>query len=459
MTTTQPPKKLWETAATLDPLVERYTVGDDPDNDLQLLPYEVYGTLGHAAGLCRIGVLSPEEFVAVRKTLNDLLFHVLDFKIERRQEDIHTAVEQYLTAKLGDVGAKIHAGRSRNDQVQVDVRLFLKERLLRVHGLACETARSWATFGKKNADALLPGYTHMQRAMPTTVGHWAASHAEALLENARLLKAAYVEADSCPLGSGAGYGASLPLERDYVSQALGFARVQRNTLRVQTSRPRLEAVVLSALSILARDIGVLAEDLCLYSTAEFGFFKLDETFTTGSSIMPQKRNPDVAELTRARAALFPGWLQQALAVGALSSGYHRDYQLTKGPLFDGVRTALEMLEMVERMPRSLAIDTERCKASVTEDLLSTQKALELVEKGVPFREAYRRVADKARSAAAGAKPASKVTLPDYCGAPGNPGFAELASDHHAEAEWSRAEYQKLGTAWRRLLKLDPPATV
>ncbi len=457
MNATNPPKKLWETSPTLDPLVERYTVGDDPDNDLQLLPYEVYGTLGHAAGLCRIGVLSAAEFLAVRKTLNDLLFHVPDFKIERHQEDIHTAVEQYLTAKLGDVGAKIHAGRSRNDQVQVDVRLFLKERILRIHGLACETARSWTSFGKKHGEVLVPGYTHLQRAMPTTVGHWAASHAEGLLENARLLRSVYVEADSSPLGSGAGYGASLPLDREFVSQALGFARVQRNTLRVQTSRPRLEAAVLSTLAILARDIGVLAEDLCLYSTAEFGFFALDENFTTGSSIMPQKRNPDVVELTRARAALFPGWLQQALAVGALSSGYHRDYQLTKGPLFDGIRTAIDMLEMVERMPRSLSVNAARCKAAVTEDLMSTQKALELVERGVPFREAYRRVAEKARSA--NPKPASKVALPDYEGAPGNPGFAPLAADHALEAEWSRAEYQKLGTVWRRLLKLDPPATV
>ncbi|MBI4349191.1 MAG: argininosuccinate lyase [Elusimicrobia bacterium] len=455
MTTTHTPKKLWETAPTLDPLVERYTVGDDPDNDLQLLPYEVYGTLGHAAGLCRIGVLSPAEFRRVREALGELLFKEFDFKIAREQEDIHTAVEQYLTAKLGDVGAKIHAGRSRNDQVQVDVRLFLKERLLRVHGLACEAARAWGTFGKKHAEVLVPGYTHLQRAMPTTVGHWAASHAEALLENARLVRAAFIEADSCPLGSGAGYGASLPLDREYVSQVLGFSRVQRNTLRVQTSRPRLEAAVLSALAILARDIGVLSEDMCLFTTAEFGFFSLDESFTTGSSIMPQKRNPDVVELTRARAALFPGWLHQALAVGALPSGYHRDYQLTKGPLFDGIRTAVEMLEMVERMPRSLSVNAERCRAAVTEDLLSTQKALELVERGVPFREAYRRVAEKARSAGASSRPAGKVELPDYCGAPGNPGFSDLAADHASEAEWSRAEYQSLGTAWRRLLKLEP----
>ncbi|MBI4422646.1 MAG: argininosuccinate lyase, partial [Elusimicrobia bacterium] len=317
-------RKLWETEAALDSRVERYTVGDDPDDDAQLLPYEAYGTLAHAAGLAKIGILTGREVKAVARTLRRLLAKAGEFRIARSQEDIHTAIEQHLTARLGELGAKIHAGRSRNDQVQVDLRLFLKDRFLQAHGLACEAARSWAAFGKAHGGVLMPGYTHLQRAMPTTLGHWAASHAEALLENARLLRRGFDEVDCCPLGSGAGFGTPLPLERAYVSRLLGFARVQRNTLRVQTSRPRLEAVVLSALAALARDLGVLAEDLCLYATAEFGFIALDEAFTTGSSIMPQKRNPDVVELTRARAALFPGWLLQTLSVGARSSGYHRD---------------------------------------------------------------------------------------------------------------------------------------
>ncbi len=446
--------KLWQTQSSLDPLVEAYTVGNDPEMDMQLLPYEIYGSLAHAAGLCRIGVLSPEEFKAARQALRALLVRPAEFKISREQEDIHTAVEQHLTAALGDVGAKIHAGRSRNDQVQADLRLFLMDRLLRIHGLACEAARSWAVFGKRHEAVLMPGYTHLQRAMPTTVGHWAASHAEALLENARLVRHALEEVDASPLGSAAGYGAHLPVDRAYVAKLMGFSRVQRNTLRVQTSRPRVEAVVLSALTVLARDLGVLASDLCLYATAEFGFISLPEAYTTGSSLMPQKRNPDVLELTRGRAALFPGWLQQVLAVGQLPSGYHRDYQLTKAPLFDAVKSATLMLEMLERLPATLKVDEARCRAAVTEDMLSTAKALGLVEKGVPFREAYRQVADAARAAKDAPKTAARVELPQTLGSPGNPGWTDLGADQAAEAGWGREAYQQLGAAWSKLLKLE-----
>lgn len=445
-------RKLWETGSNLDPLAERYTVGDDPVHDLVLLPYEVYGSLAHAAGLVKIGVLTKSEFAAVQAELKALLQDP-SFRIAREQEDVHTAVEQRLTAKLGETGSKVHAGRSRNDQVQACLRLYLKDALLSLHDKALTAAKAWAAFGAAHSETLAPGYTHLQRAMPTTVGHWAASHAEALVEDSRLLKAAYAEADASPLGSAAGYGATLPLQRAYVARAAGFGRVQRNTLRVQTSRPRLEAVTLSALAVLARDLGVLAEDLCLWATAEFGFVKLPDSFTTGSSIMPQKRNPDVVELTRARAALFPGWLAQALSLGARSSGYHRDYQLGKGPLFAAVQTASDMLEMLTRLPAGLAVRPERLRAAVTEDTLATAKALALVKKGVPFREAYRKVADEARKA--DPKPAASVELPDYEGAPGNPGFAAIERDRKAEASWGRGERARLSGAWAGLLKLRP----
>lgn len=444
-------RKLWETASRLDSVVERYTVGQDPTLDRGLLPYEVYGSLAHAAGLARIGILSKRDFTSLRKALARLLRRPQAFFITRAQEDIHTAVEQYLTRAVGDAGRRIHTGRSRNDQVQTDLRLYLKDRLLALHARTCAAAEAWRSFGARHARVLMPGYTHLQRAMPTTMGHWAASHAEAFLENARFLRAAYAEVDAGPLGSGAGYGVPLPLPRAYVARLLGFSRVQRNTLRVQTSRPRVEAVVLSALAVLARDAGVLADDLRLYATAEFGFLKLPEAFTTGSSIMPQKRNPDVVELTRARAALFPGWLQQVLAIGALSSGYHRDYQLTKGPLLAAVETADEMLAMLARLPGPIQVDAARCRAAVTEDMLATHQALALVRTGVPFREAYRRVAEAARSAGTAARPAGKVELPDYPGAPGDPGFSALKREAGQEAAWSRRESARLHKIWDRLL--------
>ena len=304
-------KKLWQTRTNLDSLVEAYTVGNDPELDSRLLRYEVYGSLAHAAGLKKIGVLTNKEFSALRAELTKLHDRPGAFRVTREQEDVHTAVEQRLTKVLGDAGAKIHAGRSRNDQVQVDLRLFLKDRLLELHAQAGAAAAAWTEFGLRHQGTTIPGYSHLQRAMPTTIGHWAASHAEALWDGQRALRAAFDEADASPLGSAAGYGVMLPLDRPYVAKLLGFARVQRNTLRVQSCRPRLEAAVLSSLTLLARDLGVLAWDLSLYSTAEFGFLKLSDSFTTGSSIMPQKKNPDVVELTRARAALFPGWARSS----------------------------------------------------------------------------------------------------------------------------------------------------
>ncbi len=443
-------KKLWETGRRLDAAVEEYTVGDDPALDLELLTYEVYGSLAHAAGLRKIGILSDKELSSVRAAFRDLWKKRRTFTIARAQEDVHTAVEQHLTRKLGATGAKIHTGRSRNDQVQVDLRLMLMDKLLALHEHSCLAAEAWSEFGGEWDTTPLPGYTHLQRAMPSTVGHWAASHAEALLENARALRWAFEEADALPLGSAAGYGVPLPLDRALVAKLLGFSRVQRNTLRVQTSRPRIEAAAVSALSLLARDLGVLAWDLSLYTTAEFGFLSLDRSFTTGSSLMPQKKNPDVVELTRARAALFPGWLHQILALGQLPSGYHRDYQLTKGPLLSALRTASRMLGVAERLPSSLTVDPVRCREAVTEDMLATHKTITLVKTGLPFREAYRRVADTAR-AAGPLRSAATIEWPDYPGAPGNPDWDAVTKDRLALEEWNLSQRRRLQNCWDALL--------
>jgi argininosuccinate lyase len=443
-------KKLWQTQTDLDSVVEAYTVGDDPALDSRLLRYEVYGSIAHAAGLKKIGVLSAREFAALRAELTKLHDRPGRFAVTREQEDIHTAVEQRLTSALGDAGAKIHAGRSRNDQVQVDLRLYIKDRLLALHARAGEACSSWQAFGERHDAVRMPGYSHLQRAMPTTVGHWAASHAEALEDGRRALRFSYDEADCSPLGSAAGYGIMLDLDRSYVAKLLGFSRVQRNTLRVQSSRPRLEAAVLSSLTLLARDLGVLAWDLSLYSTAEFGFFSLSSSFTTGSSIMPQKKNPDVVELTRARAALFPGWLSQVLAIGALPSGYHRDYQLTKGPLFAALDAMALMLDVAARLPEALAVNPERCAAAVTEDLLATHAAAALVREGVPFRTAYRTVAEKARAQVGEPRRATGFGLPSYSGAPGNPDWKALRSDRAREGAWGTRR-GALSSAWSALL--------
>ncbi|MDE2491575.1 MAG: argininosuccinate lyase [Elusimicrobia bacterium] len=444
-------KKLWQTTAPLDAAVEAYTVGEDPALDARLLRCEVLGSLAHACGLARIGVLTPGQLEDLRRELVALLSSAAGFTISREQEDVHTAVEQALTRALGETGARIHAGRSRNDQVQADLRLHLKDRLLELHAQAGAAAAAWQAFAERFRDRTIPGYSHLQRAMPTTLGHWAASHVEALVEGQATLRRAYEEADSCPLGSAAGYGVMLPLDRAYVAKLLGFSRVQRNTLRVQSSRPRLEAAVVAALALVARDLGVLAWDLSLYSSAEFGFLKLDDSFTTGSSLMPQKKNPDVAELTRARAALFPGWVSQLLAIGALPSGYHRDYQLTKGPLFAALDEAGRMLDMAARLPGSLRVREDRCAAAVTEDLLATHEAVALVREGRPFRDAYRAVAERARARTGDPKPVAAPPLPDYAGAPGRPDWKALSADRTRASAWSRGERRRLDAAWGALL--------
>jgi argininosuccinate lyase len=447
-------KKLWQTKDGLDAAVEDYTVGADHLLDARLLRYEVYGSLAHATGLASIGVLTPEELASLRAELKRLHDSDEPFAVTREQEDVHTAVEQRLTAALGETGAKIHAGRSRNDQVQTNLRLYLKDRLLALHGLAAEASAAWQAFGERWQGRTLPGYTHLQRAMPTTVGHWAASHAEALVEALRTLRHAYDEADACPLGSAAGYGVMLPLDRELTARLLGFSRVQRNTLRVQTARPRLEAAVAAALTLVARDLGALAWDLSLFTTAEFGFLSLSESFTTGSSIMPQKKNPDVVELTRARAALFPGRLSQLLAVGALPSGYHRDYQLTKAPLIESLDELERMLAMAARLPGALNVREDRCAAAVTEDLLATHRAVALVKDGVPFREAYRAVAAEAR-AATEPRVVAEAPLPDYAGAPGRPDWPALSAERAAAESWAAKTGGDLRAAWAALLAPAP----
>jgi len=439
-------KKLWQTKTDLDAAVEAYTVGADPELDRRLLRFEIYGTLAHASGLVKLGVLTKAEHSRIRKVLRGLK----TLAITRAQEDIHTAVEQMLTAALGETGAKVHAGRSRNDQVQVNLRLYLKDRLLALDAQAGAAAEAWAAFGGKWDGRLIPGYSHLQRAMPTTVGHWAASHVEALLEGRRALRYAFDEADASPLGSAAGYGVMLPLPREYTAKLLGFSRVQRNTLRVQTSRPRLEAAVVSSLALVARDLGVLAWDLSLYSSAEFGFLTLADSFTTGSSIMPQKKNPDVVELTRARAAMFPGWLNQILMIGQLPSGYHRDYQLTKAPLFAALDALSQMLEIAGRLPESLVVNEDRCAAAVTSDLLATHEAIAMVRDGVPFRTAYREVA--ARSRAAGApRPVANVPLPAHLGAPGRPDWKHLLAENSRAGRRTASTKRSLDAAWNALV--------
>jgi argininosuccinate lyase len=395
--------KLWSKAdgPGLDALIEEYTVGDDPVLDLRLIPYDIAGSRAHARMLHRIDVLTEEELRKLNEGLDQILkaHAVGEFVIEREDEDCHTAIERYLVARHGDVGKKIHTGRSRNDQVLTAVALWLRASASEAVQELTATVTAFAKFAESHVDVPLPGYTHLQRAMPSTVGRWAGAYASLLQSNAPLLEAAVAMASGSPLGSAAGYGTPevLGLDRASTAAELGFASVIEPAEAAQPARGKAEAALLFALTQVAQDLGKWAWDVCLYVTSEFGFLRLPPTFTTGSSIMPQKRNPDVLELTRAKAAVVRSALAELQAIaGPLPSGYHRDLQLLKAPLFRGVDTALAMMRVATYVMSALEVDAARCEAAMSPELFATEEAYRLVREGVPFREAYVRVAAKYR---------------------------------------------------------------
>jgi argininosuccinate lyase len=373
-----------------------FTTGDDATLDHQLIPYDLVGSAAHARGLEEIGILSAtdaDQLVRALKTLGDE-YTGGQFRLAPGDEDCHSAIERELITRLGDAGKKIHTGRSRNDQILTALRLLMRDRLA---GLAEQVAGLGVALcdGAAGADDLLmPGYTHGQRAMPVTLAFWYEAHAESIRD--RLHDAmGFRLLESSPLGAGAGFGVPLPLDRAYTAKVMGFVRVQGNAQAAQNSRGRLEAQFLNWLAEVGRDVEKLAQDLWLFSTAEFGFVKLADGFTTGSSLMPNKRNPDVLELLRATAGTLIACRNEVEGIiGKLPSGYQRDYQLTKEPLLRGLAVAENMLAAATRVVPALHWDRARMAAACTVDLYATHRAMALVQDGVPFRDAYKQAADE-----------------------------------------------------------------
>ena len=392
-------RTLWGGDDGLPARVAAYTVGDDGVWDSRLLPWDILGTLGHVEGLAAAGLLTGPEAGRLRSALRALLAEARAgaLAVTADDEDVHTAVERALVARTGSVGEKVHTGRSRNDQVAVDLRLYLKDALLDLAGGVLDAAAALAAFAGAHRRVVLPGYTHQRRAMPSTLGLWAAGYAELLIDDLAPLGAALDLADRSPLGSAAGFGVPLPLDRERVARALGFASVQRNVTAVAATRGKLEVQALSAAWGIAYDLAKLSWDVILFSSEELGFLALPAGLATGSSIMPNKWNPDVFELTRARAALLDGYLVQAMAVaGKLPGGYHRDLQLTKAPLMRGFDTVAEMVAMIAAAVPRLEVDRGRCAAALSPDVFATDAALARVRAGVPFRAAYREIAEELR---------------------------------------------------------------
>ena len=383
---------LWqgEDASRIDETITEFTAGEDVKLDRHLFPFDIQATAAHVRGLARIGILEQEESVELCHRLDDLRdeFEAGSFVLDERFEDGHSAIEMYLTEKAGASGARVHTGRSRNDQVAVASRLYLKNRLLLLSRLCADIATACLDQAREHADVPMPGYTHLQRAVPSSLGLWLGAFAEAFTDNLVFARQVHGLIDCSPLGTAAGYGVNLPLDRQGVADDLGFSRLQINPMYAQNSRGKFEIMALQACAHAMQDVRRLAWDLSLFTTSEFDFVKLPKQYITGSSIMPNKANPDVVELLRARAATPEAAMVEIQSLLSLPSGYQRDLQLTKAPLIRGTEAALQALAIVPPLVQGLEFQAEKMAAAISKEMYATDLATGQAARGVPFREAY-----------------------------------------------------------------------
>lgn len=386
--------KLWQKNYTQNSIAEAYCFGDGAVLDNQLVLYDVLGSMAHAHMLSTIGILTKGEDSALQAQLSKILALASkkEFVVTAGDEDVHTKVENFLAAALGPIGKKIHTGRSRNDQVLVDLRLYAKDQCLQLSLHCLDLAKQFAAFAGKHEFIPMPGYTHMQKAMPSSVGMWAASFAESLLGDADLIKSAYQYNDQNPLGSGAAYGVSLPINREMTSELLGFAKTQNNALYCQSSRLKSQLVLMAAMTQLMLTLSRFAGDVLLFTTSEFNFFSVNPEICTGSSIMPQKKNVDVLEYLRARAHTVAGYEAIVAAIAAgLPSGYNADFGETKWPFMKSIETTEKSMQVINLVLAAIQPNEKTLKDVCTPELYATHAAFDLVQKGMPFRDAYQAV--------------------------------------------------------------------
>lgn len=387
-------QKLWEKSVQVDRDVERFTVGKDREMDLYLAPFDILGSLAHISMLQSIGLLTEEELKQLTEELRNIYrdTETSKFLIEEGVEDVHSQVELLLTRKLGDIGKKIHSGRSRNDQVLVDLKLFTRSRLQNIVKKTKKLFDTLIAQSEKYKQVLMPGYTHLQVAMPSSFGLWFAAYAESLADDLIVMQAAYRVCNRNPLGSAAGYGSSFPLNRTQTTDSLGFETMDYNVVYAQMGRGKTERIVASAIASIAATLAKLAFDACLYNSQNFAFIKLPDAFTTGSSIMPHKKNPDVFELTRAKCNKLQALPYQiTLIANNLPSGYFRDLQIIKElflPSFDELE---ECLDMVDLMISQITVNEHILDDKRYDYMFSVEEVNRRVQTGTPFRDAYKQV--------------------------------------------------------------------
>ncbi len=390
--------KLWNKENTnTSKLVEAFTVGRDKEFDILLAEYDVLGSLAHTQMLESVGLLTKEELSPIQKELNNILSEIRNskFTIQNGSEDIHSQIELMLTQRIGEAGKKIHSGRSRNDQIAVDIKLYLRAEILKIKDEVKNLFDLLISQSEKYKTKLLPGYTHLQIAMPSSFGLWFAAYAESLIDDLELLSAAYHITNKNPLGSGAGYGSSFPLNRKLTTELLHFETLNYNSVYAQMTRGKTEKSVSFALSSIASTLSKLSMDACLYINQNFAFISFPNELTTGSSIMPHKKNPDVFELIRAkcnRIQSIPNEL--TLLINNLPSGYHRDLQLTKEILFPAIEELKSCLQICMLMLSNIEIKDNILSDEKYKYIFSVEAVNELVNKGISFREAYKQIGDQ-----------------------------------------------------------------
>ncbi len=385
---------LWSKGLQANKLVEQFTVGRDREFDMRLARYDIIGSISHVKMLGSTGLLSDQESEILCKELECLLNEVEsgDFILTEECEDIHSQVEFTLTKRLGDVGKKIHSGRSRNDQVLVDLKLFFKDEILKIKSSVSELFELLQKLSEEHKDVLLPGYTHGQVAMPSSFGLWFGAYAETLVDDLQILSSAYKIADQNPLGSAAGYGSSFPLDRELTTELLGFETLHYNVVAAQMSRGKCERAIAFSISAIASTLNKLASDCCMYMSGNYGFISFPDELTTGSSIMPHKKNPDVWELIRANSNILQGLPNEiALMTTNMPHGYHRDYQLFKEILFPALDRILTILQMSHFMLENINVKKDILDNPIYDYLFTVEEVNKRVLEGVPFREAYKSV--------------------------------------------------------------------
>ena len=384
-------KKLWNNkTSNISEEITSFLAGEDIELDKFIFIYDVDASLAHVKALQSIGIIKKNELTKLSKALKVLRTKFINgtFKLTNKYEDCHSAIEFYLTKELGDLGKKVHTGRSRNDQVMVAMRLFAKKNLIEFKIKNKLIAETFLNLAKKHKDLPMPGYTHLQRAMPSSWGLWFSSYAESFIDNVDLINNTIDWVDSNPLGSAAGYGVAIPLNRDLVTKELGFSRTQLNSLYVQNSRGKYEMQILNTLKQSMLDIRKFSWDMSLFLSQEFDLLSIDSKYSTGSSIMPNKNNPDVIEILRANYSILAGFSSELENLLSLPSGYHRDLQLTKRSLINGFHTSLKSLDIIPALLKTIKINKTNSNKYIDNEMKMTDKVYSLVSDGVPFRDAY-----------------------------------------------------------------------